>query len=122
MSKIEYPCLMEGACSRLVVCFSSERKGHVVIGDELHREGHYSELWTPSADTDLWKPYMPPLYEDGEICWVWDRGGDNIPALRRYDAKNKCWCYRSGVRKGKAWENHAKFEGTLPFELPKIKD
>jgi len=121
-NKIEYPCLMESTSTTLVVCFSSERKGHVVVEGNCTKDiGTYSESWTSATNADIWKPYEPPLYEDGEVCWVWS-DGDNIPTLRRYDAINKAWCFPSGDREKAQWKYHMKFGDTLPFELPKIKD
>jgi len=121
-NKIEYPCLMESTIkSRVVVCFSSETVGHAIDVKDATANDLYSDDWEPATNTKVWKPYMPPLYEDGEICWVWDEG-DNGTYFRRYDAKNRKWCFMNGERNGSTWKYHAKFKGTLPVDLPKIKD
>ena len=120
MSKIEYPCFMESIEEGLVVCFSSEFEGHVILsGDTKWDKGDYSHGLYCADNSSIWKPYMPPLYEDGEVCWVWS-GGD--ARLRRYDAINRTWCSYVGTRKFHTWEHHTKFRGKLPFELPEIKE
>jgi len=121
MSKIEYPCFMEQANSCLIVCFSSEFAGHVIVGNNTRKKGFYSSSWIPATNTDIWRPATLPLYEDGEICLVW-QDEEDVPLLRRYDSLNRKWCFGDGDRNGSNWSYHTKFKGELPFELPVIKE
>ena len=50
-----YPVARKSLHSPLIVLFSSQQCGLVIVGDAIYNEGHWETAWANAYDTDAWE-------------------------------------------------------------------
>lgn len=115
VSRQKYPVYCKNRFSNLVVKFTEECVGEVVVNDENCIVGHVSDAWQECTNSQYWQQLevCPKTgFFDGQAVWCWDDDYTHGRVLMFYHVKNKGVYNFSGEKANSYdYDNYEPFEG-----------